>query len=200
MPAPDIILREGLPITITDATNALGAASEVARGDHVHAHGDRGGGTLHALTTAFVAGFMSPADFLKLAGIQPGAAADILIFGSDSVASTVTTRFLTPGFNFSIAPTTAVQFRLPHGGVMRNLRVRQNVPAGNGNQLVYTLRVNGVATLLSVSMASTAADASDLVNTIAVVAGDLVDLRVTKALGIGTTPGQITAAFEVAGS
>jgi phage-related tail fiber protein len=37
------------------------------------AHGDRGGGSLHALVTALAAGFMSPADFTKLGGIEAGA-------------------------------------------------------------------------------------------------------------------------------
>lgn len=200
MPAPDIILREGLPVDITDTTNSLGTSSEVARGNHVHAHGDRGGGTLHAVATTLVAGFMSAVDKAKLDGIATGAAADILAFGAGSVAATTTLRFLPYGFDFSLGPTTAVQFRLPHGGTCRNLRVRHNVPSGNGNAIVYTLRINGVVTLLSVSLASTASDGSDLVNTVVVAAGDLVDIAVTKVLGVGASPSNVTAAFEVAGS
>ena len=37
------------------------------------AHGDRGGGSLHALVTALAAGFMSSSDFTKLGGIEAGA-------------------------------------------------------------------------------------------------------------------------------
>jgi hypothetical protein len=63
---------------------------------------------------------------------------------------------------------------------------------------VYTVRKNSVATLLSVSMASTAADGSDLVNVISFAAGDLLDIEVTKAASVGTTPNDVLAVLEVA--
>jgi len=59
-------------VELTDTTNAEGAATSLARSDHKHAHGDRGGGSLHALATTLVAGFMSPADKTKLDGLTPG--------------------------------------------------------------------------------------------------------------------------------
>jgi len=61
------------PVAITDSTNAEGAASTFVRSDHQHAHGDRGGGTLHAAATPSVAGFISAADKTKLDGIATGA-------------------------------------------------------------------------------------------------------------------------------
>jgi hypothetical protein len=54
-------------------TASLGSSTKVARSDHVHAHGDQLGGTLHANATALLAGFMSSADFIKLDGIEAGA-------------------------------------------------------------------------------------------------------------------------------
>jgi len=59
-------------VELTDTTNAEGAATSLARSDHQHAHGNRGGGTLHALVTALAAGFMSAADKIKLDGLLPG--------------------------------------------------------------------------------------------------------------------------------
>jgi hypothetical protein len=53
-------------IEITDATNSEGVSTSFARADHGHAHGNRGGGTLHAAATTSVAGFMSAADKTKL--------------------------------------------------------------------------------------------------------------------------------------
>jgi hypothetical protein len=76
------------------------------------------------------------------------------------------------------------------------MRVRQEVPAGNGNAIVYTLRVNGVNSTLAVSILSTAQDGSDLVNTVAVVAGDEIDLRVTKAAVIAASPTDIEVTME----
>jgi hypothetical protein len=49
-------------VELTDSTNAEGAATSLARSNHTHAHGNRGGGTLHAAATTSVDGFMSAAD------------------------------------------------------------------------------------------------------------------------------------------
>lgn len=55
--------------------NNDGASLLVARADHVHAHDNQPGGTLHAVATGVDAGFMSAADKTKLDGIAPGATA-----------------------------------------------------------------------------------------------------------------------------
>lgn len=69
-------LATATAITITDSTNGVGTANAFSRADHVHAHGNRGGGSLHALVTTSVAGFMSAADKLKLDGIENNAKDD----------------------------------------------------------------------------------------------------------------------------
>lgn len=52
---------------ITDSTNSEGAATSVARSDHGHSHGIRGGGNLHSAVVAGVTnGFMLAADKTKL--------------------------------------------------------------------------------------------------------------------------------------
>lgn len=56
-------------VDLTNATNAEGTASTLARSDHTHAHGARGGGTLHDVATTAAAGFMSAADKAKLDGL-----------------------------------------------------------------------------------------------------------------------------------
>lgn len=50
-------------------TPSAGVGTSTSREDHVHAHGNQAGGTLHAAATTTVAGFMSPADKVKLDGI-----------------------------------------------------------------------------------------------------------------------------------
>lgn len=60
----------GTPVTIGTA-NSAGSSANLARANHVHAHGDQVGGSLHDLATASVAGFMSPSDkaeVIKLKG------------------------------------------------------------------------------------------------------------------------------------
>ena len=120
----------------------------------------------------------------------------ILAFGANNVATTTTTRFLWPWYQDSLAPTTPTQFRVPRACTLRNLRVHHSVTAGNGNNIVYTVRKNGVTTALTCTLASTAADGSDLANTVAFAAGDLIDIVVTKGTAIGTSPTGITASLE----
>jgi hypothetical protein len=58
------------------SSNSQGVASSLARSDHIHAHGNQAGGTLHALATISVNGFMSAVDKTKLDGIAAGAVSD----------------------------------------------------------------------------------------------------------------------------
>lgn len=120
----------------------------------------------------------------------------MLAWGNSGVSGTTTTRYLTPFVDDTLAKTSATQFRVIRAGVLQKLRVRHNIPAGNGNNIIYTVRVAGVATALAVTMASTATDGSDLVNLVAVNDGDLLDIEVTKAVSIGTSPSDIVAVLE----
>lgn len=121
----------------------------------------------------------------------------VLLWGNDSVSASTTTRYLTPGYDDVLAPIAVVQIRVPRGGTLRNLRVRHNTPNGNGNVIVYTVRINSVATAVTVSLASTSADGSDVTNTAAVAAGDLVDIEVTKAASVATSPDDVAATLEL---
>lgn len=62
----------GSPVDVGTA-NADGAAPTVVRSDHVHAHSNLPGGSLHDVVTTLVDGFMSAADKGKLDGISSGA-------------------------------------------------------------------------------------------------------------------------------
>jgi hypothetical protein len=53
--------------------NAEGGSSSLSRSDHVHAHGAQTDSTLHAIATVSAAGFMDPAELVKLNGIESGA-------------------------------------------------------------------------------------------------------------------------------
>ena len=140
-------------------------------------------------------------DTTSLAFSATVAAADAtgnFLWGAGGVTGTTTSRYLFPGYSDSLAQTAAPQFRVPRAGTLRNLRVRHNITAGNGNAIVYTLRVNGAPSALTASLASTANDASDVANTVGVAAGDLVDIIVTKAASVGASPSDITASVEFA--
>lgn len=98
-------------VTIGTA-NAQGSALTFAKSDHVHAHGAQTDGTLHAVATISVNGFMSAADKVKLNGIG---GSRIIKSGFVSGASfagnpkkvTITFGTAFPDTNYSIAITGA---------------------------------------------------------------------------------------------
>ncbi len=65
-------LTSTAPATV-GSSNTVGVATVAARGDHVHAHGAQTDGTMHAIATGSVAGFLSSADKTKLDGVEAGA-------------------------------------------------------------------------------------------------------------------------------
>lgn len=60
-------LSDATPQPVGSAS--AGVSSDASRADHVHAHGNQAGGTLHAEATTSTAGFMSAADKVKLDGL-----------------------------------------------------------------------------------------------------------------------------------
>lgn len=182
------------PATI-GTSNAAGSATTFVHSDHIHAHGSQTVDTQHALVVAATShGFMDKADKTKL----DDASRSFLGWGNDSVSSSTTTRYLTPGYGDAISRTAPIQMEITRPGTLRDLRVRHNVTAGNGNAIVYTVRVNGVATSITVSLASTSTAGADTANTAAVVAGDRVDVQVTKAASVGTSPSDIQVMLDCA--
>jgi hypothetical protein len=173
-------------------------------------HGVRGGGTQHAAATTVLQGFIEIATQAEvdagvdatravtpatLAGTPRGGA--ILHWGNSGILPTTTTRFLTPGFAPSNAQTTAIQYRAPRAGTARNMFIQCTTAPGDGDPVVYTLRVNSVASALLVSLASNVLSGSDLINTVAIAQGDLIDIQVTKALNITTSPTDIVCSIEI---
>jgi parallel beta-helix repeat protein len=65
-------LSNNPPQEIDDSAASPGTGTAASRDDHVHPHGNRSGGSLHALATDSFAGFMSPADKVKLDTTPPG--------------------------------------------------------------------------------------------------------------------------------
>jgi hypothetical protein len=117
-----------------------------------------------------------------------GSRESVLLWGASSVAALTADRYLLPGSGAAPASATLIQVTMPASGILHDMRVLHNSPAGNGQNLVYTLRVNGVASGLAVTLASTSSAGSDLTNRISVQAGDVVDVKVTRSVSIGASP------------
>ena len=175
--------------------NSEGSATSLARSDHGHDHGAQTSGTLHAVAVAGGAnGFLSGADKTKL----DASSQSWVQFGNNSVSTTTTTRYLTPGFDATnIAPTAAIQYRAPTAGTIQNMFIQHNTAAGNGGNIVYTVRINSATSALTVTLASTGTNGSDTTHSASVAKGDLLDIQVTKASGIGTSPTNVIATFEI---
>jgi len=119
----------------------------------------------------------------------------VFVWGNQTVGASATTRFLIPGWGDVVAPTSAIQFRSPTAGTIKNLYIRHNTP-GVGSTITYTVRINNVATSLSVGLAASGTDANNTANSAAVSVGDLIDIQITKA-AITTSPQNVTAAVQV---
>lgn len=82
---------------ITDSTNSEGSATSLSRSDHGHAHGNRSGGSLHALATTSAAGFMSASQVSSVASAMALLDEDIYLAttGNDANDGTVGSPVLT---------------------------------------------------------------------------------------------------------
>jgi hypothetical protein len=80
---------------------------------------------------------------------------------------------------------------------MSKLRVHAT-PGAAVKNLTYTVQVNGVATALAETQPNTAADGSNLVNSVAFAAGDLIGVSVDKSSnGAGTHATNVLATVLV---
>ncbi len=126
---------------------------------------------------------------------SPVSPADTLLFGANSVFATTADRFLFPSYSDDNAMTSPVQYRLVRAGTLQGFRMRQNGPGGNGNIIDYTVRINSVSTAITVAMASTASDGSNLASSVVVAANALIDVIVEKAAAVGNAPNDVVGSL-----
>jgi hypothetical protein len=98
----------GVPVSV-GAANAQGTANTFAKSDHVHSHGNQTSGSLHAVATGSVAGFISSTDKTKLDNIggarlfKSGLAAGNSFTGNPKkLTITFATPFADTNYNISI--------------------------------------------------------------------------------------------------
>jgi len=174
------------PYTLTPepvgATGATGASDLYARGDHVHAHGDQAGGTLHAAATTSVSGFLSSTDKTKLDGIQSGAEANAV----DSVNGETGTVVLDTS---DIAEVTNLYYT--EARVSANIDVAANTAARHAAVTLGTANGLGLAGQeLSLDIATTESAG-------ALSAADKEKLDGVEANATADqTPAEIKAAYE----
>jgi hypothetical protein len=155
-------------VELTDSTNAEGAASTLARSNHTHAHGSRGGGSLHAAAIAAgAAGFMSGADKSKVDNLPTsfGVLAETIVVDQAVNTSTIvvppnwatlltTSVTIVAGnillINFSAGASNGtnnreVHFRLIVDGVTRRGVGMTVSPANSPASVSMVARITGLA-------------------------------------------------------
>ena len=123
--------------------------------------------------------------------------ASILGWGAGKVGSSTTVRFLYPWYSESVAEVVESGISSSKNGELQHLRIRHIIPAGNGEIITYTLRVAGVDTGLSVDLASDQPYGEDISTIVSVSQGDLLSIKIEKALGIGASPRNIVATVDL---
>ncbi len=181
----------------TGAAGATGSAGSDGTPGATGAQGATGAGADGATGAEGATGATGPAGATGDAGAT-GGADGFLLFGASQVFASTSTRYLFPSYANDGAQTTAIQLEIPSGVTTFNavrILIRHNKPSGNGNDVTYTLRVNNVATALTVTLASTDTSASTSA-TVAIASGDLIDIEITKAAGIANSPDDIVCLLE----
>lgn len=101
------------------------------------------------------------------------------------------TRVMPPGWSDSLGTNTPIGFRAPRAGVIRNFTARHNRVNGNGLNVQYAIRKNGVITAASVTIASGAVTSGLSTTQVTVAANDLIECVRVIAANIGN--GQVDA-------
>lgn len=118
------------------------------------------------------------------------------VWGANLVLATTVDRFLFPSYNDANAMTTVIRVQLPRAGTLKSVTVSQTLGNGNGSDIVYTVRLDQVATALTVTLASTLSGSVRFAVDVAFAQDQEIDIIVEKAVSIGTSPSDISAVLE----
>jgi hypothetical protein len=199
------------PLTVTGPTNLAGVALTVTRSDHRHRLEvmveDEGVLAGARPIINFIGAGVTAVDDpgndrvnVVIPGGGGGGEPCVLSFGVGNVGAAAGTRYLDPwyGSNTGVAGTMIAEKVAPRAGMLQSLFALHNRAVGNGNLVTYAILINGVVTLLTVTLATGAAgQASDLVNMVAVAQGDTIALRAVKALAIGNGQLEVLVTMEL---
>lgn len=144
------------------------------------------------LESGDVTGLALPVD----AGSPSGSATAVLGFGAGDVGSSTRVRYLHSWNSDQLSQVQESGFYAPRDGTLKNLFVRHKNPSGNGNSIIYTVRVASVDSALLIAVPSNVSTGFNISDSVAVNKGDLISVKVTKPFSIGTSPNDITVTAE----
>lgn len=109
----------------------------------------------------------------------------IIQFGSGGIIPVNSTRYFCMD---NAAAENSRQIPISHAGVIRNLYIHATAAPGAAETFVYTIMINGIATAITVTFAGALeTEGNDVVNAVAVDAGDLITLRIVTSLNANAT-------------
>ena len=138
----------GSPVTI-GSTNSPGVADTGARSDHVHAHGDQGGGSLHATATTSVSGFMSAADKIKLDGLSLNPVNIIEVIANNTISTTNGGFTVIPQMTITPAAGTYLLMFVANYALsdQADAEIMMHIGGGAQSNTLQILDINGSGTL-----------------------------------------------------
>ena len=107
------------------------------------------------------------------------------ILGAQTISAPApnTTRYLNPGGSVATLPELDARMRIPYTCTVRNLYVRSTLAPGAGETYTYTIYLNGAPTAITCQIEGAVdVEADDLVNIVAVAAGDELTLEIAVSL------------------
>jgi hypothetical protein len=126
-----------------------------------------------------------------------GIGGSIVTFGADSLGTSATRVFFGTGYIAS-ATVTEIQQNMTRPGTIRNLRVHVATAGVGAATVTFTVRKNGVDTLIVATIANaTTGNATDLVHTITIVAGDLLSVAIDKSAIVTVGQAQVALSLEL---
>jgi hypothetical protein len=173
----DVKVNDGL--TVTGATTLSGNLD--LSNNNINNVGTLSANTINVGTLSVTSSLSIPAGSIGTTELASGTVETILAFngGSSTVPAGVATRYV--GFGSLSAASDDATIVLPRGGTLKNLYVWTDAAVNTG--ITVTVYKNGVATGLTVTLSGGVTSGSDLVNTVAVSAGDIIYIEVSSAAG-----------------
>ena len=199
---PDLVLPSIPGFTVTaDATNVT-VTNNLPDATSVDVYVE----TWHTIERAFGDAALlelTPRPFVvDLSGAAADEAAAVLGFGAGEIGTGISANgdYLWPWFdqsgNFGDG-SVPIAMPLPRAGTIRNLFVQHNDPVGDGDPVVYTLWLNGVATALAISLASNAAGpVGNVAVDVPVLLGDIISVRASRVADIDDGALEIVATMR----
>jgi len=119
------------------------------------------------------------------------------IFSANTVTTSATARYLPSGYTMGTAPTTSVPVTFNGTRVFTTIRYRARLAGSGSGSIVFTVRKEGVGTLLTLTVLLTATSGVFVLPAgVSFAAGEALDVEVTKTGTVTTSPTDLSVTIS----